>query len=110
MMSMSAKSCHSTGLLNVGDGGHWPGGWLVGGADVGGDEVGGADVGGADVGGPVVGLVDPLQTVPLSEKLVGTALSPPLIEALNPKFALPFAGMLPFQLALVTVTSAPDWA
>jgi hypothetical protein len=50
-----------------------------------------------------------LQTVPLSEKVAGTALLVPVMEALKPKLVPPLVGMLPFQLAFVTVTSAPDW-
>ncbi len=71
----------------------------------------GVGVPGVGVGVPGVGVgvggVDPLQTLPLTEKLVGAGLLPDH-EALKPGLAVPLGAILPFQLALVTVTFWPD--
>ena len=50
-----------------------------------------------------VGVVDPLQTLPFTLKLVGTGLL--VVHApLKPGATDPFTGTLPFQLWFVTVT------
>mgnify|MGYP003423530270 CR=1 FL=1 len=48
------------------------------------------------------------QAVPLTANAVGFVLLVPLL-ARNPKLVLAPAASVPFQLALVTVTAAPDW-
>jgi hypothetical protein len=70
MMSPSAKSCHTTGLVNV----------------VGAE--------GAGVVGVGVGVVPPVQATPLRLKLAGTGLLDPAV-ALKPNDALPPVGRLP---------------
>ena len=59
---------------------------------------------------PGVGVtpVPPLQVLPLTVKLVGAGLLPVHVP-LKPGVAEPLAGILPFQLAFVTMTFCPDW-
>jgi hypothetical protein len=58
--------------------------------------------------GVAVALTPLLQALPFTAKAVGTGLLVVQVP-LNPGLTVPFAGTLPFQLALVTVTSCPDW-
>jgi hypothetical protein len=88
MMSMSAKSCQSTGLLKV-----LAGGGVVGGGVVGGGVVGGGVVG-PPVGAGVVGPTDPVQAVPLRVNAVGTGLLP-LHAPLNPNDTVASVAMVP---------------
>src|SRR5690242_1732563 len=89
MMSPSAKSCQTTGLVNA-----------LGAAG----SVAGGVLGGGVLGGAVV----PVHATPLRVKLAGAGLLEPDVP-LNPKEALPPVGRLPLYSALVTVTCAPDW-
>src|SRR5690349_20639631 len=86
MMSPSAKSCHTTGFVNV----------------LGPDGPDGVR------GAAEVGAVPPVHATPLRVKSAGAGLLDPEV-ALNPKEALPPVGRPALYAALVTVTCAPAW-
>ncbi|GAB3838634.1 hypothetical protein GCM10029963_04980 [Micromonospora andamanensis] len=75
----------------------------------GGGVVGGLVVGGgAVVGGGVVGVVEPVHTVPLRVNELGDGLAPVKLP-LKPMLVLAPVPSEPFQLALRAVTELPLW-